>query len=86
MSRSYNQRHPRSHNGGSPRAILGKNEDGNLIERKRKIKPYGRKNFIGFGEEEYERKFGEYCAPQTAKCTERRKNKISIYDSFNSED
>lgn len=86
MSRSYNQRYPRSHKGGVPRAILGRDEDGNLIERKRKTKPYGRKNFIGYGEEDYEHKYGEYCAPQTAKSTERRRNKVSIYDDFGAEE
>lgn len=83
MSRSYNQRHPRAHKGGVPRAILGRDKEGNLIERRRKIKPYGRKDFIGFGEEDYEYKYGRYYAPQTVKSTERRRNKISIYDDFN---
>lgn len=82
MSRSYHQKHPTSHAGGTPRAILDKTEDGELIYRKRKIKPYGRKDFIGYGEESYSRKFGEHNAPNTAKISERRKNKLSIYDQF----
>lgn len=75
MSRSYHQRHSTSRKGGCPREILGTfTKDGktHLIFRKRKMKPYGRKNFIGYGEEVYSKKFGEYLAPVTDKKRERR--------------
>lgn len=75
MSRSYHQRHSTSRRGKCPREILGTfTKDGktHLIFRKRKMKPYGRKNFIGYGEEVYSSKFGEYSAPVTDKKRERR--------------
>ena len=49
-----------------------------FIFRKRKMKPYGRKDFIGYGEEVYSTKFGEYMAPVTDKKKERREAKKQI--------
>lgn len=79
MSRSYHQRHPTSHKGGCPRQVLDRDDDGELIYRQRKTKPYGRKDRIGWGEENYSRKYGEYMSPMTDR-HERRKNKIRLQD------
>lgn len=57
---------------------MDKTEEGKLVFRKRKIKPFGREDHIGYGEESYEKKFGEYFAPVTNKRRERRQNKIDI--------
>ena len=81
MSRSFQQRHRDSHRNKDPRAILAiekRNGVNHIIWRNRKIKPYGRKNFIGYGEETYSRKYGEYFAPVTNKKRERRRAKQQI--------
>jgi hypothetical protein len=52
MSRSFHQRHRDSHHNKSPREILAiekRNGVNRIIWRNRKIKPYGRKDFIGYG-------------------------------------
>ena len=59
MSRSFHQRHRDSHHNKSPREILAiekRNGVNRIIWRNRKIKPYGRKDFIGYGEETYLKK------------------------------
>lgn len=74
MSRSYHQRHKTYRNRKYPRTILDiifENGKRKLIFRKRKIKPYGRKNFIGYGEETYSKKYGEYFETVTNKTRER---------------
>lgn len=47
------------------------------------MKPYGRKNFIGYGEEEYSKKYGEYMAPQINKKRERREAEMQINNEIN---
>jgi hypothetical protein len=64
MSRSYHQRHPLQHN---------KSNRHPYPFRKRKMKPFGLKYFIGFGEEEYFKKFGEVFITKTCKRIERHK-------------
>lgn len=86
MSRSYHQRHSTSRRRKCPREILDaviKNGIVQLIFRKRKMKPYGRKNFIGYGEEEYSKKYGEYTAPQINKKRERREAEMQINNEIN---
>lgn len=80
MSRSYHQKHSTSHFKKAPRIILEVNEEGDPIYRKRKIKPFGRKDFVE--EEVYSTKFGEHLSPIINKGKERRKKKISIYEDF----
>ena len=80
MSRSHNQKHPTSHSGKTPRTVLEITDDGEIIYRKRKIKPYGRKD--NYTDEQYKKKYGDYSGISTAKIKERKKNKISIYDDF----
>lgn len=86
MSRSYHQRHRDSRKGKDPREILETFiKDGKIhyIWRKRKIKPYGRKDLIGYGEETYQKRFGEYMKPVTNKKRERRKVKQQILNDLN---
>ena len=75
MSRSYHQRHRRYRNKKYPRTILDKYVDNNgkhkYIWRKRKTSPFGIKRFIGYGEETYSKKFGEFFETQVDKKTER---------------
>ena len=81
MSRSFHQRHRDSHHNKSPREILAiekRNGVNRIIWRNRKIKPYGRKDFIGYGEETHLRKYGEYFAPVIDKKRERRRAKQQI--------
>lgn len=88
MSRSYHQRHRDSRKGKSPREILGifiKDGKTHYIWRKRKIKPFGRKDLIGYGEETYQKRFGEYMKPVTDKKRERRKAKQLIYKELENE-
>lgn len=89
MSRSYHQRHKKSRRHKEPNVILDAYYDGNnkrqFIERKPKTKPYGRKDFIGYGEEEYSSKYGEYTAPKINKKAERRKAKQLIYKNLEEE-
>lgn len=83
MSISYHQRHRDSHKGKDPREVLGfYYKDGKqiLIWRKRKIKPYGRIDFAGFGEEVYHKKYGEYLKPLVNKKKERQLNKRMCYE------
>lgn len=75
MSRSFHQRHKTFRNRKNPRTILcayiDKNGKRKIIWRNRKIKPYGLKMFIGYGEETYSKQFGEYFMPQINKKKER---------------
>jgi hypothetical protein len=48
------------------------------VERRRKLKPYGRKHFAN--EEDYSQKFGEFLTPVVGKHLERRHNKLNIND------
>ena len=73
MSRSYHQRHPLSHSRKSRSPYPG---------RKRKMTPYGIKRFIGYGEEEYYKKFGEIFVTQTDKNKERKKIDINNIDEY----
>ena len=73
MSRSYNQRHPLSHSRKSRSPYSG---------RKCKMTPYGIKRFIGYGEEEYYKKFGEIFVTQTDKNKERKKIDINNIDEY----
>lgn len=73
MSRSYHQRHPLSHSRKSRPPYPG---------RKRKMTPYGIKRFIGYGEEEYYKKFGEIFVTQTDKSKERKKIDINNIDEY----
>ena len=85
MSRSYHQRHRDSRKGKDPREILEtfiKDGKTHYIWRKRKIKPYGRKDLIGWGEETYQKKYGEYMKPVTDKKRERRKAKQQILNDL----
>lgn len=68
MSRSYHQRHPLSHNKRNRKPYPG---------RKWKMTPFGLKRFIGYGEEEYYKKFGEIFMTQTEKRIERKKIDIN---------
>ena len=86
MSRSKHQRHPVSRTHKCPRAVLGfkmKNGYKELIYRRLKLKPYGKKYFIGYGEETYYKQFGYYDAPQTCKKMERRLAKEYIKHEIN---
>lgn len=86
MSRSYHQRHPTSRGRKFPREILEMyKKDGitYFIFRKRKIKPYGRKNFIGWGAEMWSQKYGEYMGIYTNKKRERRIAKNDIIKEIN---
>lgn len=81
MSRSFHQRHKKYKNTKCPNSILSEEIiDGKKILKFRKIKtkPYGRKDFIGYGEEEYSKKYGEYFATQTNKTSYRMKEKQNI--------
>lgn len=73
MSRSYHQRHHLSHSRKSRSPYPG---------RKRKMTPYGIKRFIGYGEEEYYKKFGEIFVTQTDKSKERKKIDINNIDEY----
>ena len=78
MSRSFHQRHRDSHQNKSPRAILAiekRNGVNHIIWRNRKIKPYGRKDFIGYGEETYSRKYGEYFPNSDLNDSEKKNKK-----------
>ena len=44
--------------------------------------PYGIKRFIGYGEEEYYKKFGEIFVTQTNKSKERKKIDINNIDEY----
>lgn len=44
--------------------------------------PYGIKRFIGYGEEEYYKKFGELFVTQTEKRHERRKIDINNIEEY----
>lgn len=86
MSRSKHQRHPTSRTCKKPRAILSTTiKDGRtcIIWKHIRLKPYGRKNFIGLGEEEFSTKFGYYCTTQTCKKMERRLSKKYIQKELN---
>ena len=48
-----------------------------------RLRPYGRKNFIGYGEETYSKEFGEYYATVTDKKRERRLAKYNIKQELN---
>lgn len=81
MSRSKHQRHQTFRGKKYPRRILYfyfKDGYKLLKERKRKIKPYGLKIFIGYGEEVYSNKFGEYFLTMTNKKRERQNAKKEI--------
>lgn len=81
MSRSKHQRHRMSHQNKCPREILSVSYENGIRKlkyRKRKMKPYGRKNFIGYGEETYSKRFGEYFAPVINKKRYRREIKKFI--------
>lgn len=82
MSRSFHQRHKRYRNKKCPRTFLECYLDANgykkFIERKRKIRPYGMKCFIGYGEEEYSKIFGEFFETKVNKKKERFLSKKNI--------
>ena len=86
MSRSKHQRNQTFRGRKYPRRILYMYfKDGyrNFRERKIKMKPYGRKNFIGYGEEVYSSKFGEYFITMTDKKSERQTAKKELRNELN---
>lgn len=89
MSRSYHQRHKVFRNSKHPRKILKvilKDNKSVLIERKIKMKPYGRKDFIGWGEETYSRRICEYFITRTNKTSYRMKEKLKLKLEINTLD
>lgn len=82
MSRSFHQRHRRYRNKKYPRTIIEDYIDNNgkrkYVWRNRKIKPYGIKMFIGYGEETYSKKYGEFFETQVNKKAERNKSKLNL--------
>ena len=81
MSRSRHQRHSISRKHKQPRTVLDTCiKDGHkcITWKHIRLRPYGRKNFIGWGGEIYSKKFGYYFLNLTCKKTERRNSKKLI--------